>query len=102
MLSPFGGEPNQRGAALIGILIIFIQTAATVLTIIILVDIILSFFVDPFNPLRQALDSLVEPMLTPIRRILPQTGMLDFSPLVLLILIQLIESVLVQILFTLA
>lgn len=34
------------------------------------------------------LTRLVEPALNPIRRILPQTGMMDFSPLVLLLIIQ--------------
>jgi YggT family protein len=37
------------------------------------------------KPLGQFLYSLTEPFLAPIRRLLPQTGMFDFSPLVLLI-----------------
>ncbi len=86
---------------MIGILVNLVQLTATILTLMILVDVILSFFMDPFHPLRQTLDSLVEPMLAPIRRIMPRTGMLDFSPLILLILIQLIESVLIQLLFSL-
>lgn len=83
---------------MIGFLITVIQVAANILTLIILADVILSFFLNPFHPLRQTLDAIVEPLLAPIRQIMPQTGMLDFSPLILLILIQLIESILVQIL----
>lgn len=83
------------------ILINVIQVTATVLSIVILVDVVLSFFMAPYHPLRQTLDSFVEPMLAPIRRIMPRTGMLDFSPLILLILIQVIESVLVQLLLAL-
>jgi YggT family protein len=30
--------------------------------------------------------SVTEPMLAPIRRFLPQTGMIDFSPLILLLI----------------
>lgn len=86
---------------MIGLLVNLIQLTATVLTVIVFVDVILSFFMDPFHPLRQSLDSVVEPMLAPIRRIMPRTGMLDFSPFILLILIQLVESVLVQILLNL-
>ncbi|MGA9532767.1 MAG: YggT family protein [Anaerolineales bacterium] len=86
---------------MISFLIQLIQLTATVLTLIILADVILSFFMNPFHPLRQSLDMIVEPMLAPIRRIMPNTGMLDFSPLILLILIQLLESVLVQLLFSL-
>ena len=86
---------------MIVILINIIQISATILTIIIIIDVVLSFFMAPYHPLRQSLDSLVEPLLAPIRQILPRTGMLDFSPLVLLILIQVLESVLVQLLASL-
>lgn len=86
---------------MVGFLITLIQVTANILTLVILVDVILSFFLNPFHPLRQTLDTIVEPLLAPIRQIMPQTGMLDFSPLILLILIQLLESVLVQILLSL-
>jgi len=86
---------------LIAFLIQLVQLTATILTLIILVDVVLSFFMNPFHPVRQTLDSIVEPMLAPIRRFMPNTGMLDFSPLILLIVIQLLESVLVQLLFSL-
>ena len=41
-----------------------------------------------------ALDRITAPMYRPIRRILPDFGGLDFSPLVILILIQVIERLL--------
>ena len=41
-----------------------------------------------------ALDRLTAPLYRPIRRILPDFGGLDFSPLVILILIQVIERLL--------
>lgn len=75
-----------------------IQLMSTGLTIIIFLDIILGYFLDPFHPVRRSLDSFVEPMLTPIRRIMPPMGMIDLSPLVLLIVIQLIETVIIGIL----
>lgn len=71
---------------------------STGLTIIIFLDIILGYFLDPFHPVRRSLDSFVEPMLAPIRRIMPRMGMIDLSPLVLLIVIQLIETVIIGIL----
>jgi YggT family protein len=71
---------------------------STGLTIIIFLDIILGYFLDPFHPVRRSLDSFVEPMLAPIRRIMPPMGMIDLSPLVLLIVIQLIETVIIGIL----
>jgi YggT family protein len=41
-----------------------------------------------------ALDRITAPLYRPIRRILPDFGGLDFSPLVILILIQVIERLL--------
>lgn len=78
------------------VLIPIIRSASTLLTIAVLVDIVLSYFMDPFHPVRRFFDSLVEPMLNPIRRLLPTMGGLDFSPLVLIILIEIIESVLIS------
>ncbi len=74
-----------------------ILIATRILSIVILVDIVISYILDPFHPVRQFLDSIVQPMLAPIRRFMPQTGMFDFSPIVLLILVQLIGSALANI-----
>jgi YggT family protein len=37
---------------------------------------------DPRNPVIQTLDAVTEPILEPIRRIMPRMGMFDLSPLV--------------------
>jgi YggT family protein len=42
------------------------------------------------------LTQMTEPILAPIRRVLPTFGMLDFSPLVAIILLQIIRAVLVS------
>jgi YggT family protein len=52
----------------------------------------------PYHPVRQALGSVVEPLLAPIRRLMPQTGMLDFSPMVLIILVQIVRRLLIGLL----
>jgi YggT family protein len=64
------------------------------LTLMILADIIVSYILDPFHPIRRFLDSIVQPLLAPIRRVLPPAGMFDFSPIVLLILVEMIGRVL--------
>jgi YggT family protein len=56
--------------------------------------------VDPYHPVRRAIDSIVEPMLAPIRSVIPLVGALDFSPLVLIILIQLLANIIIRILST--
>ena len=79
-----------------------VQLAVSVLNILILLDIVISYILDPFHPLRRWLDSLIEPMLDPIRRILPRTGMFDLSPIVLLILIQILSEILVHVLLAIS
>jgi len=78
---------------------IVIQSLATALTVLVLAHVLASFFVSPFHPARRTLDSLVNPLLAPIRSFLPPVGMLDFSPFVLLILVQVLGGILIQ-LFT--
>ena len=78
-----------------------INIFSQVLTVIVLAHVILSYFMDPFHPVRVFIDRLVEPLLTPLRRVVPQIGMLDFSPAILIILVQLISGVLVNLLLSL-
>jgi len=68
------------------------------LTLIILADVLVGYFLDEFHPIRQFLDSIVQPFLEPIRKFLPSSGGLDFSPLVLFFLVEMAGRVLVGIL----
>lgn len=86
---------------MIDILITFINVLQQVLVLLVIVSVILSYFMDPYHPIRQGVDRIVEPLLSPIRRIVPLVGMLDFSPLVLIILIQIVSNLLVRLLFSL-
>ena len=79
-----------------------IQIISSALSLLVLIDILLHFFLDPYHPIRQTLDSIVEPMLMPIRRVLPNVGMFDFSPVVLMILIELVTRILVELLYALS
>jgi YggT family protein len=76
------------------LLIRLINIVVQLLTLLIIVDVVLSYFMSPFHPVREALDRIVNPMLNPIRRVIPPLGGLDLSPIVLLILIQVLGSVL--------
>ncbi len=54
---------------------------------------ILSWFVrDPSNPIVRVLDQITEPILEPLRRIIPRMGMMDISPLVAIVLLSVIAS----------
>ena len=50
---------------------------------------------DPYNPLVRALDQITEPILGPLRRVIPRIGMIDITPLAAIILIQVIGRALV-------
>ncbi len=68
----------------------------------IIVQVVLSYFMDPYHPVRRTLDRFVNPLLEPIRRLLPPMGGLDFSPLVLIIGLQVIDMVIRNLLYSLA
>jgi YggT family protein len=82
------------------VIVQIIRYAITILTWLVIADVVLSYFMSPFHPVRETLDRLVEPMLAPIRRVMPNTGMIDFSPLVLIIVLQLIQYILVRMLLS--
>ena len=85
----------------ISILAQLIRILAQFLILLVIVKIILSYFMDPYHPVRQSIDNLVEPLLAPIRRVVPLVGMFDFSPLVLIILVQILSSALISFLYAL-
>ena len=74
------------GLSLLGVL----RTALDVFFYAILLQVILSW-VNPHSPFSGVLDTLTRPILSPIRRFIPSTNGLDFSPLVALILLQMVN-----------
>ncbi len=66
---------------------------AQVLSLLIFLRAILSWFpIDRGSPLVVALDQVTEPILEPLRRIIPRIGMIDITPLVAILLLQLIAQ----------
>lgn len=55
-----------------------------------LARVLLSWFpdIDRSHPVIQFLYDITEPVLRPVREMLPQTGMIDLSPLVVFLVIQ--------------
>ena len=87
---------------MIGFLISLVNYISLGLSLLLIAYVVLSYFMDPFHPVRATVNRIVDPLLNPIRRILPKTGMVDFSPLVAIILIQVIESILTRLVISLA
>ena len=75
-----------------------IKTLGDLLVLLVIISAILSFVMDPYHPVRRWIDSIVEPMLTPIRRVVPLVGALDFSPIILIILIRIVFNLILNLL----
>ena len=64
-------------------------------SLIVFVAIVMSWMqLPPSNPIAQFVHALTEPVLGPLRRALPSMGGLDFSPMVLLIGLQMLKRLL--------
>ena len=83
--------------ALIGLISILQQ----IVFWLILARIIVSWMrVDPYHPAVRVLHDITEPLLAPIRRLMPSSGMFDLSPLVLLFAVQIGGEILKTILIS--
>ena len=76
------------------LLFVIISRLCDVLSLSIFARVILSWVSPRPNALTTILDKITEPILAPLRRIIPRTGMFDFTPLVAIILLQVIARLL--------
>ncbi|MFQ5345170.1 MAG: YggT family protein [Mariprofundus sp.] len=79
--------------AVAGVLHILLMTA----TIVIIARAVLSWVSpDPYNPIVRIINQLSEPLLFPVRKRVPYIGGIDFSPLIVLLLIMFLDDFLVS------
>ncbi|WP_115719920.1 YggT family protein [Gallaecimonas mangrovi] len=74
--------------------LLLLSTIFQLLIYVVFASAILSWVVQGYHPVGNALNSLVDPLLRPIRRIIPVIGGLDLSPMVLLLVIYFIRILL--------
>jgi YggT family protein len=74
-----------------------INVLAQLLSLVVIVYILSTWVFPPYNEFRRAIASIVEPMLAPIRRLIPPVGMFDFSAFIFLILVQVLASILTRV-----
>ncbi len=60
---------------------------------------IITSWVAPQSQIYQLLADITEPVLAPVRKLLPQTGMLDLAPLVTLLALNLLQQVIHSLIF---
>ncbi|NPA26598.1 MAG: YggT family protein [Chloroflexi bacterium] len=79
-------------------LIRLINFAASAFNLFLLVYIITTYILAPWHPVRRSLAQVFEPILRVIRRYVPPVGMFDLSPLVLILLVEVLRQLLVGLL----
>jgi YggT family protein len=82
------------------ILVIVIPRIIQLFILVVIVQAVLSFFMDPYHPVRRTLDRFVNPFLAPIRRFVPPVSGMDFSPVILIVLLQLLSAILTRLLLS--
>lgn len=79
-----------------GFLFVVVQLLVTVVWLLVVGRVVLSWINPTFNgPAARFMFDTTEPMLAPIRRVLPATGTFDLSALVLLLLLGVLVRLLV-------
>jgi YggT family protein len=92
-----GVEPGAIGAAaFFGVLVLgmvkVLKTSIYILMAAVIVQAILSW-VNPYSPVGPLLSSLTQPLLRPLQKRVPMVANVDLSPLVLIIILQLLLMV---------
>jgi YggT family protein len=74
-----------------------IWATSTVLTFLIIARALASWFIrNPYNPVMEFLIGTTEPILGPIRSVMPRGMMFDFSPIIAIIIIRVISEILLN------
>ena len=76
----------------------FLNLLLTVLTVAILIRALLTWIpnLDPSNPLVRLLNQITDPLLQPARRLIPPMGGMDLSPIVVIVVLQLLQRLLLR------
>lgn len=65
-------------------------------SLVVLVAVVASWVqLSPYHPIGRIVYALTEPLLAPIRRVVPPIGGLDFTPMILLFALQLLKGMLI-------
>ena len=83
-------------------MIFLINIAFEILAILIIIRVFLSWFpYNQYHPLIQILLKITDPILTPIRSLIGHVGGIDFSPIIIVFLIKLIQNFIISFLISL-
>ena len=72
-----------------------IMVFVNIYTFVILARVVMSWLnVNPYSPVAQVIYDLTEPVLAPVRNLLPPAAGLDFSPIIVLVVLQILGTML--------
>jgi len=84
----FGSAPGIAAGILAGLALLdLVRFTLYILVFALIVQAVLSW-VNPYSPVQPLFDALTRPFLRPIRRVVPPLANVDLSPLVLIVLLQ--------------
>lgn len=91
----FGGQRHAPAFGAVVLLAVFwlLKWTLWLLTVLVLLLAVLSW-VNPHAPIAPTVDALTRPFLAPIRRVVPLVGGVDLSPLLLILLVQVLLTLL--------
>lgn len=97
--SPNKGRTRVLVLTLLQIVGYLISIVVTLVIVQFVMSLLISFNVinmhnDFVAAIWRAVNALLDPLLRPIRRFMPDTGAIDFSPMVLIIVLQIVQIVL--------
>ena len=84
------------------VLITLISDVAQVLALLIIVRVVLTWIpsVDNGHPVIRTIIRITDPILLPIRRVVPPLGGIDVTPIAALLLIEIVRTLLIRVLLT--
>jgi YggT family protein len=77
----------------------FIDLLFYALNLAILIRVIVSWLnVSPYNPLISFIYQITDPIILPLRRIIPPLGMIDITPIIAILLLSILQQILLSLL----
>lgn len=76
--------------------VLIVELLIQLYSLVILARVLMSWVnIDPYSPLARTIFNLTEPVLAPVRNLLPPAAGLDFSPIIVMVLLQIVGRMLV-------
>ncbi len=76
----------------------FINIVIGILSILIVLDTLFSYLLREGNPARRVILKILDPIYMPVRKFIPPLAGIDFTPLIAIIILQILDAALIALL----